>query len=308
MKNREQYIGVNSIEFNRFFHTDEDCYRYLSEIKWTSKNPYKCKRCGYAKHGKGKKPYSRRCTKCNYDESPTAGTMFDKLKFPLLIAFHICFKISTKKKGMSSLELSEEFGLRQKTVWEFKWKIQQAMASSRKNKLGGKVQVDEFLIGEYEEGKVGRSGDSKKKLVIVALEILEGKGGVGRAYAQVIDNASSKEFRPFFETYINKETHVITDAWKGYLPLKKDYTNLVQIPSDKGKGMQQLHIHIMNIQGWLRGIHHHCSKERLQGYLDEYHFRYNRRAIMESIFDLLLRKMVLSEPKRLNKNNLTTAT
>ncbi len=55
---------------------------------------------------------------------------------------------------MSSLELSEEFGLRQKTVWEFKWKIQQAMASSRKNQLGGKVQVDEFLIGEYEEGKV----------------------------------------------------------------------------------------------------------------------------------------------------------
>ena len=208
---------------------------------------------------------------------------------------------------MSSLELSEEFGLRQKTVWEFKWKIQQAMASSRKNQLGGKVQVDEFLIGEYEEGKVGRSGESKKKLVIVALEILEEKGGVGRAYAQVINRASSKEFRPFFETYISKDAHVITDVWKGYLPLKKDYPNLKQIPSDKGKGMQQLHIHIMNIQGWLRGIHHHCSKERLQGYLDEYHFRYNRRAMMGSIFDLLLKKMVLSKPKRLNKNKLTTA-
>jgi hypothetical protein len=304
---RKQYTGVNSIEFYRYFQTDEDCFRYLSEIKWSSENPYKCKKCGHTKYGKGKKPYSRRCAKCNYDESPTAGTMFDKIKFPLLIAFHVCFKISTKKKGMSFLELSEEFGLRQKTVWEFKWKIQQAMASSRKTQLGGKVQVDEFLIGEYEEGKVGRSGDSKKKLVIVALEILEEKGGVGRAYAQVIDRASSKEFRPFFETYISKDAHVITDVWKGYLPLKKDYPNLEQIPSDKGKGMQQLHIHIMNIQGWLRGIHHHCSKERLQGYLDEYHFRYNRRAMMGSIFDLLLKKMVLSEPKRLNKNDLTTA-
>lgn len=307
MENRKQYIGVNSIEFNRYFQTDEDCYRYLSAIKWSSESPYKCKKCGHTKYGKGKKPYSRRCAKCNYDESPTAGTMFDKIKFSLLIAFHICFKISTKKKGMSSLELSEEFGLRQKTVWEFKWKIQQAMASSRKNKLGGKVQVDEFLIGQYEEGKAGRSGNSKKKLVIVALEILEQKSGVGRAYAQVIDRASSKEFRPFFETYIRKDAHVITDIWKGYLPLKKDYPNLEQIPSDKGKGMQQLHIHIMNIQGWLRGIHHHCSRERLQGYLDEYHFRYNRRAMMGSIFDLLLKKMVFSEPKRLNKNKLKTA-
>jgi len=256
---------------------------------------------------KRQKPYLSRCAKCNYDESPTAGTIFDKIKFPLLIAFHICFKISTKKKGMSSLELSEEFGLRQKTVWEFKWKIQQIMASSRKNQLGGKIQIDDFLIGEYEEGKVGRSGNSKKKLVIVALEILEEKGGVGRAYAQVIDRASSKEFRPFFETYISKDAHIITDVWKGYLPLKKDYPNLKQIPSEKGKGMQQLHIHIMNIQGWLRGIHHHCSKERLQGYLDEYHFRYNRRAMMGAIFDLLIRKMVFSEPKRLNKRNITTA-
>lgn len=307
MENRKQYTGVNSIEFNKYFQTDEDCYCYLSDIKWSSESPYKCKKCGHTNYGKGKKPYSRRCAKCNYDESPTAGTMFDKIKFSLLIAFHVCFKISTKKKGMSSLELAEEFGLRQKTVWEFKWKIQQAMASSRKNQLGGKVQVDEFLIGEYEKGKVGRSSDSKKKLVIVALEILEEKGGVGRAYAQVIDRASSKEFRPFFETYINKDTHVITDVWKGYLPLKKDYLNLEQIPSDKGKGMQQLHIHIMNIQGWLRGIHHHCSKDRLQGYLDEYHFRYNRRAMMGSIFDLLLKKMISSEPKRLNKNILTTA-
>jgi len=75
----------------------------------------------------------------------------------------------------------------------------------------------------------------------------------------------------------------------------------------KGKGMQQLHIHIMNIQGWLRGIHHHCSKDRMQGYLDEYHFRYNRRSMMGSIFDLLIKRMVLGEPKRLIKNKITTA-
>lgn len=89
--------------------------------------------------------------------------------------------------------------------------------------------------------------------------------------------------------------------------MKKDYPNLEQIPSEKGKGMQQLHIHIMNIQGWLRGIHHHCSKERMQGYLDEYHFRYNRRSMMGSIFDLLIKRMVLSETKRLIKNKITTA-
>jgi hypothetical protein len=122
MTARVKYTGVLSIEFYKQFQSDADCYRYLSEIKW--ERGYVCKKCDHTKYGKGKQPYSRRCAKCNYDESPTAGTMFDKIKFSLLISFHILFKISTKKKGMSSLELSEEFGLRQKTCWEFKWKIQ----------------------------------------------------------------------------------------------------------------------------------------------------------------------------------------
>jgi len=45
--------------------------------------------------------------------------MFDKCKFPLILAFRIAFKISTKKKKMSILELSQEFELRKKTYWEF---------------------------------------------------------------------------------------------------------------------------------------------------------------------------------------------
>ena len=294
MNQRNQFLGVNSIKFHRSFSTDEDCYRYLSEIKWDK--DYQCKKCGHTKFYKGVRPYSRRCMKCKYDESPTAGTMFDKCKFPLLLAFHIAFKISTKKKGMSTLELSQEFELRQKTCWEFKWKIQQAMASSKLHPISGIVHVDEFYIGGEEEGKQGRSkGD--KKLVIVALEIVP--GGVGRAYAQCIDNASANSFKPFFESYIGKEATIITDEWRGYIPLKKDYPNLQQIKSENGKSFQDIHIHIMNLKGWLRGIHHHCSKERLQGYLDEYHFRYNRRSNMETIFDLLIRKMVLKEPIRL---------
>lgn len=298
MDNRNKFKGVNSIKFNRYFQSDDDCYRYLSEVKWSVSNPYRCKKCGYLKYGKGKKPFSRRCTKCNYDESPTAGTMFDKLKFSLLVAFHIVFKISTKKKGMSSLELSEEFELRQKTCWEFKWKIQQAMASSKRFALTGEVHVDEFLIGEYEEGKQGRSSDSKKRLVVIALEILD-QHKVGRAYAQVIEHASAKEFKPFIEAFINKDSEVVTDQWKGYLPLKKEYPLLKQVPSNKGANFKQLHIHIMNMQDWLRGIHHHCTKERLQGYLDEYHYRYNRRSNMDTIFDLTIKRMVLNKPMRL---------
>lgn len=146
----------------------------------------------------------------------------------------------------------------------------------------------------------GRSSTSKKKLVVVALEVLD-DGGVGRACAQVINSASAKEFKPFFYSHISRDAHVVTDVWKGYLPLKKEYTLLEQRPSNQGANFKQLHIHIMNIQGWLRGIHHHCSKERLQGYLNEYYYRYNRRAFMGTIFDLTIERMVHAELIRLKK-------
>ena len=287
MTERNIFRGVNSIKFNQRFKDDNDCLEYLAEVKW--QNGYKCKRCENNKFGNGKHIHNRRCTKCRYDESPTVGTMFEKLKFSILIAFHIVFKISTKKKGMSSLELSNEFELRQMTCWSFKQKLQQVMKSSLKSPLTGLVHVDEFVIGGPEEGKKGRS-KGLKKLVVLAVEILE--DGVGRAYAEVIEHSSAIELGGFLKKYVSQEAEVISDKWKGYSPLKKEFKNLKQIASEEGKNFKELHVHIMNIKGWLRGIHHHCSKERMQNYLDEYHFRYNRRSNMDTIFDVLIRKMV----------------
>uniref|UniRef100_UPI0040481B58 IS1595 family transposase n=1 Tax=Mariniflexile sp. TaxID=1979402 RepID=UPI0040481B58 len=287
MTERNIFRGVNSIKFNQRFKDDNDCLEYLSEIKWL--NGYNCKRCNNDKFGNGKNSYNRRCTKCRYDESPTSGTKFEKLKFSILIAFHIAFKISTKKKGMSSLELSNEFELRQMTCWTFKQKLQQVMKSSLKTPLTGVVHVDEFVIGGPEEGKKGRS-KGLKKLIVLAVEIVE--DGVGGAYAEVIEHSSAAELGALLMKYVSKDAEVVADKWKGYAPLKKEFKNLKQVSSEDGKNFKELHIHIMNIKGWLRGIHHHCSKDRMQNHLDEYHFRYNRRSNMDTIFDVLIRKMV----------------
>lgn len=289
-----KFAGVNSITFHQRFKTEADCLEYLSLLKW--EKGYSCKRCNNDIYCSGKRAFNRRCTKCRYDESPTAGTMFDKVKFPILKAFHIVFKIATKKKGMSSIELGNEFGLRQKTCWQFKWKLQQAMQSSLQHPLTGVVHVDEFWVGEVEEQKRGRSA-GKKKLIALAIEIVD--NGVGRAYAETIENASGKELGRFLKKFVSKDAKIITDEWRGYIPVKKHFEKLEQVKSADGKNFKELHIHVMNIKGWLRGIHHHCSKERMQGYLDEYHFRYNRRENMGTIFDLLLKRMIKNEPKRL---------
>ena len=210
MMTRDRFMGVNSIKFNRRFPDEDSCYAYLSEIKW--EKGYVCKKCGNEHYCKGRLPYSRRCTRCKYDESSTVGTMFEKLKFSIHLAFHIGFKISTKMKEMSS-------------------------------------------------------------------------------------------FKPFFDEHICKSAKIVTNKWTGYLPLRNDYKNIEQTKSDEGKSAPDIHLHIMNIKGWLRGIHHHCSEEWLQGYLDEYHLRFNRRNNPEVLFDTLLKRMVEYKLMRTNTVN-----
>lgn len=94
---------------------------------------------------------------------------------------------------------------------------------------------------------------------------------------------------------------MVTDEWIGYSPLKKEYPSLKKVPSNNGKNFPDLHIHIMNLKRWLRGIHHHCSAVHPQGYLDEYHYRYNRGNNMNPMFDVLLKKIVANRPARLLK-------
>ena len=86
MADRHIFRGLNSIKFNQRFKQEEDCLRYLAEVKWS--DGYNCRRCSNDKFGTGKNVQGRRCSKCRYDESPTSGTMFEKIKFSILIAFH----------------------------------------------------------------------------------------------------------------------------------------------------------------------------------------------------------------------------
>ena len=86
-----------------------------------------------------------------------------------------------------------------------------------------------------------------------------------------------------------------TDKWTGYSPLKQEH-KIRMVYSKAGKNFKELHYFIMNMKGWLRGIHHHCSKERLQDYLNEYHFRFNRRGNLKTICDKLIKRAMLQKP------------
>ena len=285
-----KFKSLSIFEFQERFPDDASCYRYLEDLKWG--NGFICPKCGYTKSCKAQQPFTRHCNRCHTTISVTSGTLFQGLKFSLLKAFYIIYYISTSKKGVASTELSRKLELRQKTAWFFKQKVMKAMQSSNSIKLDGKVEVDETVIGQQEEGVVGRK-NRKKKLVVFAIE-KKGKG-VSRMYGKVIKKASSKELGAFMEQKIDKSAAIKTDKWTGYAPLTESFEHLKRVKSKrKAKNFKEMHRVIMGFKAWLRGVHHHAGY--LQAYIDEYCYRFNRNRMKEGIFDNLLNRMMQASP------------
>ncbi|MEJ7680298.1 MAG: IS1595 family transposase [Segetibacter sp.] len=199
------FTGISILDFRRQFKTEDDCLKYLVDIKWG--NGYKCVKCGHkGSITKGRQWFYRRCRLCRYDQSVTAGTLFHKCKLGLLRAFEMGFRISVRKKGMSTCELGKELGCQQKSAWLFKAKLQEAMKSSEQRQLKGNVEIDEFMVGGFEQQAPGRTPGEKSLVVLAVERVIDKKGNenLGCAYARVIDDASAESLKAIFDKHIAK--------------------------------------------------------------------------------------------------------
>ena len=125
MKNIFKHIDQEG--FEKDFQTEERCLEFLSDSKWGK--GFKCRKCGHTNYCKGKKPYSRRCTKCKSEESATAHTVFHACKFPLPSAFELMFHVC-HRPDISSYELSRLLERRQMTCWKFKKKLMDCLENN----------------------------------------------------------------------------------------------------------------------------------------------------------------------------------
>ena len=110
-------------QFQKIFPDKITCYRFLDKLKWD--NGYQCTKCSNTKYSKGQTKFSRRCSKCGYDESITSNTVFHRIKFPIEKAFYILYVTNNRKDEFTLDELSEMLDLRRNTVWSFKKKIEE---------------------------------------------------------------------------------------------------------------------------------------------------------------------------------------
>jgi hypothetical protein len=125
------------------FNSDEKCYEFLAELKWS--NGFTCRKCGNTNYCPGKTPYSRRCTKCKTEESSSAGTIFHNCKFQISKAFYIAYNVCKGKEDLSTYEYARRLALRQMTCWNFKTKIQQALMNIDSLSENEKSSIERIL-------------------------------------------------------------------------------------------------------------------------------------------------------------------
>jgi two-component system, sensor histidine kinase LadS len=133
---------MDYVQFKTLYPDGLACDRFLENLKW--EKGFHCRKCNNEKYFDGAQKFSRRCSRCGYNESITAYTIFHSIKFPIEKAFYIAYLTVTGNKDMTLDSLANQLGLRLNTVWSFKHKVIDSIAELQK---GGKKPT----VSKWEE-------------------------------------------------------------------------------------------------------------------------------------------------------------
>ena len=272
--------------FNEDFPGDDACLDFVASLIYP--DGINCRACGEVRpHHKltNRKAYS--CDYCGTHVYPLAGTIFEKSRTPLKSWFYAMFLISSTRCGISAKQLERELGVTYKTAWRMFNQIRKLMADDT-GMLGGEVEMDETYIGGKEKGVMGRPGRNSKKTPVFG--IVERGGKVAALVTKDVKRAT---VMPIIQSKVLPRSLIYTDDYKVYNPLK-----------DKGYGHKRIahsqkvyvvgNIHTNTIEGFwsilkrsISGVYHSVSAKHLQGYINEYAYRYNHRSDQTPMFSLI---------------------
>src|SRR4030042_4900876 len=144
------------IHFASAFNTDEKCLKYLVNLKWGAKG-WQCPKCNNKEYSFISTRYLIKCKRCHYQCSFIADTIMRKTRKPLQLWFYAIWDISTRKQGISAMELKRQLGLKSyQTAWTWLQKIRMVMVEANRGKLKREVEVDETYMFTGKKKKKGR--------------------------------------------------------------------------------------------------------------------------------------------------------
>ena len=265
-------------ELESRFGSDQACREYLARLRWPDGET--CPAC------KGTQGWWTArglwmCAACGQQVSVTAGTIFQATRSPLTVWFRAIWWVVSQKNGASALGLQRILGLGSyRTAWTWLHKIRRAMVRPGRDRLSGKVEVDETFVGGFQTSG-GRRHVGNKALVAIAAEV-RGRA-IGRVRMHRIADSSAESLLPFVQEAVEPGTVVITDGLQTYRSLPDlGYPHDRRVLLGSGESAEAVlpraHRTASLLKRWLLGTHQGgVSREHLDSYLDEFTFRFNRR-------------------------------
>jgi hypothetical protein len=214
-----------------------------------------------------------------------------------------------QRKVFFALELQLQLGHKYyEPIWAMLHMLWLAMGKrDSQYSLSGQIKLDERFFStkinpEEKENlrKRGRGSQKMSKVLVMAeSKEVEGKATkkgkprtVGFIKMQVISNIEAETINEQVQANISKEFTLITDDSTSYTGLgelvKKHHAQVIP-KKQVGEISPWVNLAISNTKRMLLDIHHNIKPDFLQGYLNEFCYKFNRRYIGKAmIYRLLL--------------------
>lgn len=200
------------------------------------------------------------------------------------------YLMSSTRCGISAKQLERELGVTYKTAWRMFHKIRNELMDQDDEELTGEIEIDETYVGGYRKANKGRRPAEKSTV----LGIVE-RGGKVRA--KVVKDASTFSLYPHIGKTVKTGSKVFTDEHQTYMNMPRARFEHQAINHRHSQVFVSGDVHTQTIDGFwsllkngIKGVYHAVSPKHLQGYLNEYVWRYNHRDDDAAMFlQLILR-------------------
>ncbi len=290
------------MEFVKDFKDDDACLEWLWRTRCATDKAGEwanCPKCEterrFKKYATSQGRQSWTCTACGQHVHPTAGTIFHKSRTSLHLWFYAIYLITSTRCGISAKQLERELGVTYKTAWRMFNLIRNSLMEQGDEPLSGDVEVDETAYG----GKMRMSDVRKGRGFVVKSHRPTVFGMVergGRVKATVIPNRGAPAIRQTMRKHILPSSMIFTDEFRSYEGLDRRYLGHKRI-RHATRVYVSGDVHTQTIEGFfgllktgIRGVYHSVSEKWLQGYLNEYAWRYSERDSGRVMFHTLLHR------------------
>jgi transposase-like protein len=271
---------VSTFELFAMIPDAESARVYLERNLWPE-GP-KCPVCGLGERITTRKGGFYRCNQCQEDFTVRTGTIFERSHIPLHKWLYAMYLLLTARKGISSMQLSKEIGIRQASAWFMLHRIREACGGDM-DKLRGIVEIDETFVGgkeankhEHKKLKAGR-GTVGKTAVVGMRE--RGKGG--RTVGMVVADVDLPTIHTAIHANVETGSRLHTDEALAYSGIGGLFFNHETVNHSAGEFSRDdvttnsIESVFAVLKRGLIGVYHHVSKKHLGRYVDEFAFRLN---------------------------------